>query len=463
MITKGDIVKWCREYDGPMFHATFSDPPYNLDSIAKRYGKPGSKPPKGGVFARASAGFMGQHWDTDVAFNPDTWDAIGSVLFPGAFGIAASSTRTYHRMATAIEDAGFIIHPMIVWATKQGFPKCQRVDTQVDVAAGEKVARGKSFNYKGSAGGTHRESENWDERTRVQHDAITPLAKQWEGHRYGLQAMRPSIEPFCIFQKPYPSSGMKPWQSITKTGAGALNIDGSWIETGDGYTRNNSVGQNGTFNASGGEVLSEGGHWPANLMIDEDYAEELDVDTAEQFYITSWMYENLEDADPLVFAAKASIGEREAGLDAMQRRLMVGEDDFEDGTINDGRTAVSDRPYLRNQIKRRNIHATVKPIALCRHLAGLLLPPPGYDARLLVPFSGVCSEMIGAMLAGWENIQGVELDEDDKHIRIGEVRMEYWRQWKGMPDLKPKIVRDVKKKGKDGKVIVPEADQNTMF
>jgi site-specific DNA-methyltransferase (adenine-specific) len=460
MITVGDILKWSKEYDGPLFHSAFLDPPYHLGSITDRFGKPGSAPPKDGVFARTASGFMGQDWDSgDIAFRPETWDAIKKHLHPGSFNFAFAGTRGYHRMACAIEDAGFIIHPMIIWANKQGFPKAQRVDTQIDQAAGEKVKKGKSFNYKGAAGGTHREHENWDERTRVQHDAITPQAKQWEGHRYGLQALRPMLEPICVFQKPFPEKKKaKPYESIVNTGAGALNIDGAWIQTGEGYTRDNSVGQNGTFNASGGKVESEGGHWPANMIIDDEYAAELDEHTADQFYVASQIYEQIEDADPVVFAAKASISEKEAGLDSMQRRIMVGEDDFEDGRLNDGRQADSERPYLRNKVMRRNIHATVKPIALTRHLATLLLPPEGYDRRLLVPFSGVGSEMIGAMLAGWDYIQGIELVP--LHAKIARVRLNYWVQWRGMPDLKPKIIRD-KKQSNDPSV--PSVEQTTLF
>lgn len=446
MITVADILKWCNEYDGPLFHSAFLDPPYHLGEKDKE--------------SSGGSGFMGQEWDSgDVAFQPETWAAIKRHLHPGSFNFAFAGTRGYHRMACAIEDAGFIIHPLIIWANKQGFPKAQRIDTQIDQAAGEKVKKGKSFNYKGAAGGTHREHENWDERTRVQHDAITDEAKRWEGHRYGLQALRPMLEPICVFQKPFPEkkTKIKPYQSIVNTGAGALNIDGAWIQTGDGYVRDNSQGQNGTFNASGGRVESDGGHWPANMIIDDEYAAELDEHTAEQFYVASRIYEQIEDADPVVFAAKASISEKEAGLDSMQRRIMVGEDDFEDGRLNDGRQADSERPYLRNKVVRRNIHATVKPIALTRHLATLLLPPEGYQRRLLVPFSGVGSEMIGSMLAGWDYIQGIELVS--LHAKIARVRLNYWLQWRGMPDLKPKIVRE--KRVRDGDV--SEIAQSTLF
>ena len=75
---------------------------------------------------------------------------------------------------------------------------------------------------------------------------------------------------------------------------------------------------------------------------------------------------------------------------------------------------------------RRNSHPTIKPIALTRWLATLLLPPKEYaPRRLLVPFAGVGSEMIGAMQAGWEEIVGIELSEE--YCEIGRARLAYWR------------------------------------
>src|SRR5678809_1141094 len=105
--------------------------------------------------------------------------------------------------------------------------------------------RDRSFNMKGAAGGLHPEADQWGERTHVQHDAVTDKAKEWANHRYGLQALRPMIEIICVWQVPYPD-WEKPYESIVRTGAGALNIkgDGAWIETGAGYRRENKTGQN---------------------------------------------------------------------------------------------------------------------------------------------------------------------------------------------------------------------------
>ena len=73
----------------------------------------------------------------------------------------------------------------------------------------------------------------------------------------------------------------------------------------------------------------------------------------------------------------------------------------------------------------RNHHPTVKPIDLARYLATLLLPPAEYaPRRILVPFSGVGSEMIGAMLAGWEEVVGIE--QDAEYCEIARRRIAHY-------------------------------------
>ena len=106
------------------------DPPYHLTSVVKRFGGPDAAPAqfgKDGAFQRASTGFMGKQWDGgDIAFRPETWAAVMRVLKPGGHLVAFSGTRTYHRMACAIEDAGFEIRDQLAWTYGQGFPKVAR-------------------------------------------------------------------------------------------------------------------------------------------------------------------------------------------------------------------------------------------------------------------------------------------------------------------------------------------------
>lgn len=125
--------------------AVCTDPPYALVSIVKRFGKPGSAAAKSegatGVYQRASSGFMGQQWDTgEVAFDPEFWAEVLRVLKPGGYVVAFGGTRTYHRLACAIEDAGFEIRDMIAWVYGSGFPKSMDVSKAIDKRGGASVA-----------------------------------------------------------------------------------------------------------------------------------------------------------------------------------------------------------------------------------------------------------------------------------------------------------------------------------
>jgi site-specific DNA-methyltransferase (adenine-specific) len=112
---------------GIVADACVTDPPYHLTPTQKRFGAANSAPAqygKDGAMSRLSGGFMGQQWDGgDIAFRPETWATIATALRPGAFLVAFGGTRTYHRLACAIEDAGFIIQDTIAWLYGSGFPK----------------------------------------------------------------------------------------------------------------------------------------------------------------------------------------------------------------------------------------------------------------------------------------------------------------------------------------------------
>ena len=383
-IINDDVLTWADQPVKSKFHAMLCDPPYHLTSIVKRFGKKGSAPAKhgtDGVFQRSSSGFMGQEWDGgDIAFNPETWALLGEHLYDGAFGMAFAASRNWHRLAVAIEDAGFIIHPTIfLWAQGQGFPKATRIDKKAN-----------------------------DER--------------WSGHRYGLQALKPSVEPIIVFQKSYNG---KPLDNMIETGAGALNIDGARIPLaneddeyvintfddgakpwgdakGEKYTsrkvgkRNQHQGDARTPRGAGmfGEgtpvityPIPEQGRWPANFMLTDETAEKMGEES--RFFYT--VSDTLNDGDPVFYCPKASPSEKTAGLD------------------------------------ERSNHPTHKPIDLCRYLATLLLPPDMYAPRqILIPFSGVGSEMIGAGLAGWDRILGIEKDTEQGYIDIANKRLEHW-------------------------------------
>ena len=136
-------------------------------------------------------------------------------------------------------------------------------------------------------------------------------------------------------------------------------------------------------------------------------------------------YGDSGSASRYFYCAKASKSERNAGLEG-----------FEEKITNDGRKTDIDNAFQRGTTLRSNSHPTVKPLSLTKYLATLIKPPTG--GRLLVPFSGSGSEMIGALQAGWEYVEGVELTEE--YIPIAEARIKYWLSVMAQEDAKPKQV-----------------------
>lgn len=369
-IAQDDVQKWLQaNRDIEKFHAVFTDPPYHLATITKRFGKKESAPAKfgnDGAFSRVSRGFMGEAWDTDIAFSIDFWSALGEIMHYGAFGLAFMSTRTYHRAATAIEDAGFIIHPMMAWIQSQGFPKPTRVDTQIDSIVGkERKVIGKVEN-PGSTNPRLSMHDGWQDSPDITEPA-TKMAKIWEGHRYGLQALKPCFEPLVLFQKPFQN---KPVDDIMETGAGTLNIYETKFASGREFAINRfKDGMKPFGNGAGHEYATEieTNLYPTNIILSGDVDEPF----------TNYFYH-----------AKASPKEKNAGLAS------------------------------------KNTHPTVKPLGLTEYLSKLLLPPQEYSPRrLFVPFAGTGSEMIGALLSGWDTVIGVELREEA--VDVAKQRLEY--------------------------------------
>ena len=249
------------------------DPPYALVSITKRFGKPGSKPAKGDVYQRAESGFMSQTWDTgETAFAVEFWAEVMRVLKPGGHVVAFSGTRTYHRLACAIEDAGFEIRDMLSWLYGSGFPKSHDVSKGIDKAAGvEFTARPASgVGFMGADGpGGYNVTKN--QLTRVGEQS--PEAAQWSG--WGT-ALKPACEPIVFARKPLDGTVSA---NVLAHGTGALNIDACRIEgidpanakrIGRDYTDDDTnfggghVGQK-TRAVVGGSLA---GRWPANVVHD---------------------------------------------------------------------------------------------------------------------------------------------------------------------------------------------------
>ncbi len=182
------------------------DPPYHLTSIVKRFAKADGTKETYAAKSHSgymSRGFMGKQWDGgDVAFRPETWAAVYRVLKPGAHLVAFGGTRTYHRMACAIEDAGFEIRDQLQWLYGSGFPKSHDVSKGIDKAAGvefsARPASGVGFMGPDGPGGY-----NVTKNQLSRKGESTNAAQIWEG--WGT-ALKPACEPIVLARKPLDSS-----------------------------------------------------------------------------------------------------------------------------------------------------------------------------------------------------------------------------------------------------------------
>ena len=426
-IIQGDCLEKLKELPDNSVDSIVTDPPYEL-------------------------GFMGKSWDnTGIANNVELWKECLRVLKPGGHLLAFSGTRTYHRMASAIEDAGFEVRDMIEWVYGSGFPKSLNIGKSVEALVttgnaskngfsdlnGEKLERG-NWGISKQAKKHGFRAKNYDTETtkteRIgQLDPTTDEAKLWNG--YGT-ALKPAHEPCVLARKPL-EKGHSVAQNVLKHGTGGLNIDGTRVGTGNGgekpeykpNTKNKVYGNN----MGGGEWNNTQGRFPANLIHDgSDEVEAVFPQTkagvavrrnkgivaSKNVTFNANDPTNTEDvgygdsgsASRYFYCAKASKSERNAGLEGFEDRPRP--------TMGSGIGGQPDQQRANN----KNVHPTVKPLSLTKYLATLIKPPTG--GRLLVPFSGSGSEMIGALQAGWEYVEGVELTEE--YIPIAEARIKHW-------------------------------------
>ncbi len=376
-----------------------TDPPYALISIGKRFGKEGSAPatPKegaAGAYSRASRGFMGKQWDTgEVAFAVEFWAEIFRVLKPGGHVLAFSGTRTYHRMAVAIEDAGFEIRDMCQWLYGSGFPKSHDVSKGIDKHNGDKREKIKAINPRnpkatgGGKDGMEGATRPWIEKALANgfHEVDGPSAASaaWQG--WGT-ALKPAVEPICMGRKPLIGTVAA---NVLAHGTGALNIDGTRIGTRIG-TRTISTGEiisdNGSMSGQNygrietGEITE--GRWPANVIHDgseevsEHFPDSVSSGGLTVGFGSKTNPENIQFGDRL--GANAG-GLGDSGSAA--RFFYSAKADAED--------------------RSGSKHPTVKPVDLMQYLCRLITPPGG---TILDPFAGSGSTGEAAWREGFKCI-----------------------------------------------------------
>lgn len=158
-------------------------------------------------------GFMGKKWDsTGIAYSVELWRECLRVLKPGGHLLSFGGTRTWHRVAVAIEDAGFEVRDSIAWMYGAGFPKSLNIGKSIEAKLttgsaakngfhkleGERTGEGKIGMYATVAEQGFR-SHNPEQLGAFNLDATTPEAQKWDG--WGT-ALKPAFEPVVVARKP---------------------------------------------------------------------------------------------------------------------------------------------------------------------------------------------------------------------------------------------------------------------
>ena len=407
-IIQGDVIEVLKDYPDESFTACFCDPPYGLK-------------------------FMGKEWDHGVPATP-YWAEILRVLKPGAVLMAFSGTRTWHRLGVAIEDAGFELFDTMMWLHAQGFPKSHNIGKAIDKAAGaEREVVGPATRHSGQSyqwAGEIRHPTHSEEKAAITAPA-TDAAKTWEG--YGT-SLKPSFEPILLARKPRNATYA---QTAMEHGTAALNIDGCRIPSAKPYTINTWDDGAKPFGDGAGHPFTgrqQSGRWPANLILSHS-SECGDEGCVEDCPVVILNRQSGVSKSVASFRGAGGGGDKIQQLNARLNSFRGYTDTG--GASRFFKTFEGERFCYVSKANRRergaglpegehSRHPTVKPLALCKYLAHLIVPPEEYrdEAELLVPFSGVKSEVLGAFLAGWRNITAIELEKE--YCEIGQKRIDWW-------------------------------------
>ena len=355
-------------------------------------------------------GFMGKSWDASgIAFNIEVWQEALRVIKPGGHLIAFSGSRTYHRMAVAIEDAGFEVRDQIMWVYGSGFPKSHNISKGIDKAAGaEPIETGLPNNLNSCLGGSacHCETDG-TKFSATKHPAktvaATSEAAQWNG--WGT-ALKPAHEPMVLARKPLEGTVAN---NVLTFGVGGLNIDGTRVVSDDWdektvlgkYRGSNEGNDSVTSNFGVKEIKSTNtestliGRFPANFIHDgSDEVNELLGEPARFFY-----------------CAKASKRDRNEGLDGFEAKRD--HDGRKEGGVG------GDNPRNRTNNAKVNHHPTVKPVTLMQYLVRLVTPPNGI---VLDPFMG--SGSTGKACA-YEGFDFIGIDQSAEYVAIAQARIDF--------------------------------------
>ena len=410
----GDSLEVLKDFEDNYFDSVVTDPPYGL-------------------------AFMGKKWDYDVP-QVELWKEVYRVLKPGGHILSFAGSRTYHRMAVNIEDAGFEIRDMLGWLYGSGFPKSHNIGKAVDKLQGNNREHlGKKIKKAGDiTGGNFKKGGNYKDK----EINITKGNSQWEG--WGT-ALKPAHEPIVMARKPFNTSVA---ENVLTHGTGGINIDECRVNFMNEQDYNESVGKNQHSkyknsimrNPAKNGIYSPDkrkpkdykpeGRFPANII--HDGSEEVleifpdtkgDSRTSKPTYDKGFwgnakskesdrLYSDSGSAARYFYCAKASKAERNMGLDDFDKKsnAFMATNNGTSGKASKGMERFKTQP-------KANYHPTVKPIKLMEYLVRLVTPKEGI---VLEPFAGSGTTLIACKQQGFNYI-GIEREQE--YCDIAEARL----------------------------------------
>ena len=385
-IIHGDSLDKLKELDDNSVDSIVTDPPYGLS-------------------------FMGKKWDYDVP-SQEIWEECLRVLKPGGYLLAFAGTRTQHRMAVRIEDAGFEIRDMIAWVYASGFPKSLNIGKAVDKLQGNEREVTGSYtvpDIKGDAFGTMNDKQGGSYKNIKVNK--TKGSSQYEG--WGT-ALKPALEPITVARKPISEKTVA--QNVLKYGTGGINIDGCRVEEQGRFPANlihdgsdEVVGLFPNTKSSSGKKNKNGGNIKGGML----YGKKPEPNKISGF-------DDNGSASRFFYCAKASKAERNKGLEGFEEKYTPAAE-FRPNHMEKAFDGENGNPFGRWQPVANN-HPTVKPISLMRYLVRLVTPKGG---TVLDPFMGSGTTGIGAKLEGFDFI-GIEREAE--YIKIAEARINAWEE-----------------------------------
>jgi DNA modification methylase len=439
----GDCLDKLKELDDNSIDSIVTDPPYGL-SAAPNSGK------------NSKGGFMGKKWDYDVP-SVEIWKECLRVLKPGGHLLSFAGSRTYHRMAVRIEDAGFEIRDQIMWIYGSGFPKSMNIGKGVDKKLGNKrevVGRGGSMPIQ-SGGKRNTEDSSKIEKFERTEQIVTKGNSPYEG--WGT-ALKPAHEPIVMARKPLSESTVV--ENVLEWGTGGINIDESRIgvePTDDIFAKNPHT--TGGFGHGDATIYGDSngadnydpskGRFPANVIFDEEAGKILDEQSGVSKssggsgdksmgalgkngkygnYALDVKAANLGGlgdvggASRFFYCPKTSKSDRNEGCENIEAKsvgtLNANSADLENyGGSSLG--AASLKGEHKNPEPKNNFHPTVKPTDLMLYLIRLVTKNGG---TILDPFMGSGSTGKAAVRGGFDFI-GIE--REDEYFQIAKERIEY--------------------------------------